>query len=150
MRIVLRFVLAATWLLLAFPGFSQATSSAESRDAGSCLLKINLSGVKVGQGNVVMEVYDSEKDFFKKRTAVQTHKASAQNLEFVFTLREGTYAVVVYQDVNENNQLDRRLIGMPKEPYGLSNNFQPKFGPPGFKDCKFMVGGETSLSISLR
>jgi uncharacterized protein (DUF2141 family) len=49
----------------------------------------------------------------------------------------GTYALAVYQDVNNNKKLDVNLFGYPTEPFGFSNNIRPKFKAPSFEACKF-------------
>lgn len=115
----------------------------------SAKLKIVISDIQAGKGSVVAEVYDNGKDFFKKPVASQTMKATNNMLEFSFEIPEGVYAVMIYQDLNENKLLDRRMIGIPKEPYGLSNNFTPHFGPPKFDDCRFNLVDPTILTIKL-
>ena len=115
----------------------------------SAALKIVVTDIQVGKGNIVVEVYDNDKDFMKKPVKAQTLKAISGSMVFSFEIPDGTYAVMIYQDINENKELDRRIIGIPKEPYGLSNNYTPHFGPPKFDDCKFKLGQQTTLTIKL-
>lgn len=115
----------------------------------SAALKIAVTDVKVGKGNIVVEVYNQDKDFFKRPYKAQTIKAASERMDFTFEIPDGIYAVMIYQDLNENKELDRRMIGIPKEPYGLSNNFTPRFGPPKFDDCKFEFLQQTTLTIKL-
>ena len=44
------------------------------------------------------------------------------------------------------------MFGVPKEPYGFSNNKYGKFGPPDFEDISFDVkeDASTSLIINLK
>jgi len=115
----------------------------------SAKLKVVVSDIQAGRGSVVAEIYDNDKDFFKKPLAAQTMKATNKTQDFSFEIPKGVYAVMIYQDMNENKVLDRRMIGIPKEPYGLSNNFTPRFGPPKFDDCKFELLQQTTLTIKL-
>ena len=46
---------------------------------------------------------------------------------------EGVYVVAVYHDLNENDELDLGLFGMPSEPYGFSNNARAVIGLPSFE-----------------
>ena len=62
---------------------------------------------------------------------------------------DGEYAVTVFQDLNENGELDTSSIGFPREPYGFSNDARGSFGPPKFRKAKFDVAGNTSISIEL-
>lgn len=49
----------------------------------------------------------------------------------------GKYAVMIFQDMNDNKKLDKGFLGIPKEPVAFSNDFHPLFGPPTWKDCEF-------------
>ena len=49
----------------------------------------------------------------------------------------GKYAISIFHDVNDNEELDANFIGIPKEPYGFSNNPKSSFGPPGFDAAAF-------------
>ncbi|CAG5007275.1 hypothetical protein DYBT9275_04010 [Dyadobacter sp. CECT 9275] len=65
-------------------------------------------------------------------------------------LEPGKYALAVYHDLNGNNELDKNFIGIPKEPYGFSNNFRPRFSPPKFEDCAFDVAAAgNSITVKL-
>jgi acyl-CoA reductase-like NAD-dependent aldehyde dehydrogenase/uncharacterized protein (DUF2141 family) len=64
----------------------------------------------------------------------------AQQLRIETHLLPGTYAVSVYEDLNGNQKLDRNLIGIPKEPVGVSGNPSARLGPPRFDKCFFRLG----------
>jgi acyl-CoA reductase-like NAD-dependent aldehyde dehydrogenase/uncharacterized protein (DUF2141 family) len=64
----------------------------------------------------------------------------AQRLRVETDLPPGTYAASVYEDLNENQKLDHNLIGIPKEPVGVSGKPSGRFGPPRFDDCSFPLG----------
>lgn len=116
----------------------------------STVLTIDVHGIKTGEGEVMVGIYNNSGDFFKKTLAAQQLRASNESLRFTFKLPVGTYAVAVYQDINDNGVLDKGLFSIPKEPYGLSNNFRPKFSAPTFGDCKFGLDSATTISIDLK
>ncbi len=65
--------------------------------------------------------------------------AAAGQTAFSFeNVPAGIWGIIAFQDVNENSTLDMGLLG-PKEPYGFSNNYRPRFGPPRFKRVSFEV-----------
>ena len=97
-----------------------------------------------------MEVYNNQHDFFKKAIVTQTVKATNEKIEFSFDLPHGDYALAAYQDLNENKVLDKGWFSIPKEPYGLSNNYRPKFSAPTFEDCRFALTKDTALNIILK
>jgi len=117
---------------------------------GSEKLEISVKHVQVGKGSIVVEIYNAKETFFKKPVETKTVKASGQTLDFSFDVPDGVYAVAAYQDINENKELDKGIFNIPKEPYGLSNNYRPKFSAPTFDDCKFNINRETTITIILK
>lgn len=63
----------------------------------------------------------------------------------------GTYAVSVMHDLDKSFELERSMVGRPKEPWGVSNDVPAeRFGPPKFKPASFKYSGtETNLKIKL-
>lgn len=62
----------------------------------------------------------------------------------------GTYAISIYQDLDENGKLDANFIGIPKEPVGFSNDHRPKMGPPKFNGAKFdLAQQKLSLTVDM-
>lgn len=61
----------------------------------------------------------------------------------------GIYAVQLFHDVNGNGKLDYNVMGIPKEPYGFSQNARGKFGPPKFQDAAIAIEKSTSINISV-
>ncbi len=113
-------------------------------------LNVIIKNIEIGKGSIVVGIYNNDKDFFKKPFTLKTVRADNQTLDFSFDVPEGIYAVAVYQDINESKKLDKGWFGIPKEPYGLSNNYRPKFSAPTFDDCKFKVAQQTTVTITLK
>ena len=61
----------------------------------------------------------------------------------------GDYAIAVYHDQNGNGKMDKRMFGIPKEPYGFSNNIKPVMSAPKFSECRFTVG-DSGKVISIK
>jgi uncharacterized protein (DUF2141 family) len=63
----------------------------------------------------------------------------------------GTYAIKAFHDVDRNGKLDTNLMGIPKEPYGFSNDAMGTFGPPSFEQASFkVVAGTTSVKFTMK
>ncbi|MBL7981411.1 MAG: DUF2141 domain-containing protein [Flavobacteriales bacterium] len=58
----------------------------------------------------------------------------------------GTYAIKAFHDIDRNGKLDTNFMGIPKEPYGFSNDAMGTFGPPSFEQAAFKVGTGTSTA----
>ena len=66
-------------------------------------------------------------------------------------LPPGTWAVLSFQDENDNGKLDRNVLGIPKERYAFSRDARGRFGPPSFEDAAFVLRDEKAVShIKLR
>ena len=122
--------------------------SAATAQAGT--IEVRVEGV-TAKGTVKVAVCDKER--FLKQCAYSA-SAPAQAGETTVSVKgvpSGTWAVLAYQDENGNGELDRNLIGMPKEPYGFSRDARSKFGPPGFEDAAFDVGeAQATTTVRLR
>ena len=65
-------------------------------------------------------------------------------------LPEGEYAISIFHDENNNNELDTNFLGIPKEGLGASNDARGHFGPPKYKDVKFYLkNGSKTITINL-
>jgi uncharacterized protein (DUF2141 family) len=65
-------------------------------------------------------------------------------------LPPGEWAIAATQDLNENDLVDRNMIGIPTEPFALSNVGHPRFKVPTFEDCMFKVNGPTTVTIAMK
>ncbi|MFN3790691.1 DUF2141 domain-containing protein [Massilia sp.] len=129
----MRHLLLSCALLLALP-------------ASAATVEVRVSNVAGGKGKVNVAVCDRER--FLKQCAYSA-SVPARAGETVVSLKDippGTWAVLAYQDENENNQLDRNFIGIPKENYGFSRDAASRFGPPGFDDAAIEVRDGTTVA----
>ncbi|MBU1665858.1 MAG: DUF2141 domain-containing protein [Gammaproteobacteria bacterium] len=119
--------------------------------AGAGDLTVAVNGIRSGEGEIRLMLFDREEGFRKEDKARQklALPAVAGTVNAVFPgLPAGRYAVMVYHDENGNGKLDLRFGMFPKEGYGLSTNPKP-LGPPKFKDAAFEVA-DTDSRIDIR
>ena len=102
------------------------------------------------QGRLVFQVYDSANTFGDFRDPAQelTLEARGDGLYPLGDLPAGDIAVLVYLDENGNGLIDKNFIGIPTEPLGLSNGYQPK-GPPRFERARFRLDGSEEQTIDI-
>lgn len=112
--------------------------SANTNSDEDMTLSVNVKNIKQKKGKILIAVFDNEEQFMKHRISEKTvsvEKLGNMNIEL--KLPKGKYAITLFHDINDNNELNTNLIGIPKEPYGFSNNPRIVFGPPGFKQTSF-------------
>jgi uncharacterized protein (DUF2141 family) len=105
-------------------------------------LTVVIDGIENIEGQILIGVYD-EAGFMKKPIDAKIEKIEDETVTVVFdSIARGEYALSVFQDENNNYQLDAGLFGIPTEKYGFSNNAKGKMGPPAFKDCMIKMEDE--------
>ena len=128
---------------------------ADSQAQSTCV-KVSISGFRAHTGRLYVSIYKDQESFLKigKETATNVVRVNKKDtvLETCFSgLAPGWYAVALYHDEDDNGKMNSGLFGIPLEPYGLSNNFRPRFSYPRFTQCSFYVADrkEKDLAIAL-
>ena len=113
-------------------------------------LEVHVHGLKKHQGHVRVALYDQEEYFlhFEHVFRAGSANAKAEIPKVVFDdLPQGTYAIALFHDANDNTKLDKNWLGIPKEKVAFSMAKMRAFGPPPFKDCAFEIKEDTALNI---
>ena len=104
-------------------------------------IHLEVQNIKPSKGSIKVAIFGTEETFLVDDKAIQGHSVATTNSDkLIITLKDlpfGTYAIAIYQDLNDNDNLDTNLFGVPKEPYGFSNNARSKWGPPKYEIAKF-------------
>ena len=114
-------------------------------------LDVTVTGVRNATGHVLVAVCD--RATFLTPTCPYHGRAPAQAgpvTVHIASVPPGVYAVQAYHDENDNNRLDRTLLGMPKEGMGFSNDAKMHFGPPDFADAAVRItpaGGAIQFAL---
>lgn len=114
-------------------------------------LQVEIHNVRTLKGDVYVALFNA-KNAFPEGKPLEGKKLEVtdKSVHTTFSVEPGDYAVAVYHDENGNGKMDKRMFGIPKEPYGFSNNFRPTMSAPKFSDCSFSVGNSgKSVSIKL-
>ena len=123
-----------------------STSNAQS----TYNLTVKVEEADNNDGKMLIAVYNSESDFldttYKGTQSTITDNGCVVTFE---NIPEGIYAVSIFHDENDNDKLDSNFIGIPKEDYGCSNNAKGFMGPPKWKDAKFELKSDKTITITL-
>ena len=115
--------------------------------AGNIHTTIEINGVTVNGGLVYAAVYSNEKDY-KNETAFAKFilQPDKTTLIYFLDLPEGEYVVSVFQDSNNDGELNTGIFGMPSEPVGKTN-YKLRGAPGGFNKLKTPVNGNSAKLI---
>lgn len=117
---------------------------------GQHKLEVTVTNVKEAKGTILVALFNSEQNFLKKKVDSLMVKVSGNQAIVTFEkVKPGEYAVSVIHDLNDNRDLDTGFMGIPKEPYGFSNDARGKFGPASYEHAKFVVKGNTKISLKV-
>lgn len=136
-------LLLATMVALGIPSLQA--------DKNKGMIQIQITGLKSNAGQVLIALTNSKENYDSREEAYQGQEVTIKNKKAtaVFTeIPHGTYAIKLYHDINKNGKLDSNFFGVPKEPYGFSNNARGRFGPPSFEKTQFSLFTDT-LTVSI-
>lgn len=142
-------LLVVVILVSVTPGF------AEVPHAGLLRVNVVLEKTDVKSGTVKCDLYSSADGFPDTPAKAVLHSDASITSEGATCLfrgmLRGTYAVGAFHDRNGNGKMDYAIFGLPKEPFGVSNDVKSRFSSPKFSESSFVyTGGEHDLTIHLR
>ena len=130
--------------LLLFNGISTLTA----QENKTLTITLEITTTKYNKGHVLLALYDSEKNYMKEIFRSAEVPIKNNKAKIIFNLLEkGEYAFSFFQDLNENKKIDTNFLGIPKEPYGFSNQKKGRFGPPKFKEVAFKLNKNDVFKI---
>lgn len=117
-------------------------------------VRVIIKDVKKSVGLITAELYRNDEAGFLSKAGREVRvrvAARAPVTEFCLHAPDAAnYAMAVYHDKNANQKFDKGPLGLPAEPYGISNNPAIRFSPPHLADALFDVAGDgTSVEILL-
>ncbi len=120
-----------------------ALLSATALPTSAATLTVVAENVEKAKGKVIVAVYEESK-FLSEEQGAQAYTAAAPAAKGPVTLTindvaPGSYGLVIFHDANNNNDLDRNFLGLPKEGIGFSNGAKINMAPPKIEDARFAV-----------
>ncbi|MFN4763840.1 DUF2141 domain-containing protein [Gillisia sp. Q332] len=103
-------------------------------------IEVEVTNFKSNKGAAYIGLYNAENSFLENEYKGQVVEIKNKKAVLIFNdIPEGTYAVSVFHDEDDNGKLTTNFLGIPKESYGASNNAKGIFGPPKWENAKFEV-----------
>ncbi|MEN2399267.1 DUF2141 domain-containing protein [Flavobacterium sp. MC2016-06] len=116
---------------------------------------VTVTDIRSEKGQLIINVFKDSKSYekevaFKK---FQFDKKAVINgkMTINFALEPGVYGITLIDDENRDNELNKNIIGIPKEGFGFSNFFMSKMKKPDFEDFKVdLRNKENKISIQVK
>lgn len=107
-------------------------------------VQFNVENVRSTTGSIQISLFTQPADWDREVASqiLEIRPLTGATATLTVDLPEGEYAFFLYDDVNDNGQLERSIFRMPQEPYAFSNNVVPRLSKPSWDDMKFVVGAD--------
>jgi uncharacterized protein (DUF2141 family) len=143
------------WSISAFAAACCWSSLSLGPSAHAAELTVEVIGVASAEGSVGCALFGrgvAEQFPLAQEAAIRMrHPAKPGTVQCVFRdLSAGEYAVSAAHDLNDNGQTDRNFVGLPTEPWAVSNNVRPTLRAPRFAEAAFTLAATDTRRIELR
>jgi len=138
-------------LLLILVAAGPATTAPATQPLAT--LTITVTDLRNHKGQLIFGVFKTSDGFpteSKKSVDWQVKPADADSVTFTCQLPPGQYGASVLHDENKNDRMDKNVIGIPKEGYGVTNNPKPRARAATFDESLFTLppeGAKFTISV---
>lgn len=111
---------------------------------------LKMENLKPEESTVLVAIFQNSESFLGKQRfkSLKIENPGKTTVSQKISLPKGTYGIAVFQDLNDNEKLDKNFIGIPNEPYCFSNDQAGRFGPPSWDEAKVDVNKDSVLSFN--
>jgi len=133
----MKIILAALLLVAAGPAIS-AGAQTVAPGAAQTTLMVDLESRRSG-GRIAVAIFRDADSFRRGEGPVRSLMVdcnSRATRAWVVGLPPGRYAIAAFHDTDGDGKLTTTM-GIPREPFGFSNDARGRFGPPAFEMAAF-------------
>jgi uncharacterized protein (DUF2141 family) len=141
-------------IFFAFSIISLISSQFTTAQEKTCDISIEIKGLKNTDGQIMISINRGpegwpEENFIEQRL-IPTF--TAPNFTVVFEdMPYGNYAVGVLHDKDKNGEMTKNFIGMPKEAFGFTRDYNVVFRAPHYEEANFDAETpELKLEVNLQ
>ena len=126
---------------------NQQLAAIQASDCGTAPFSILLAvkDIRKAEGLVTADLHgDDPKKFLgkgQKLARIRVPAVKGETLMCIPVDRAGVYAIAVYHDEDADHKFDKTWIGLPDEPFGLTNDPKIRLSKPDHEDVAFDVQG---------
>lgn len=119
-------------------------------------VEITISGIEEKDGNILIAVFDEEEvwlDIPKAILLISRPASEAQNGKLVYQTNKALpdqVSITTYHDLNEDNKLNKNLVGQPTEPYGFTNNIRHSTRSASFEEANITIPKDSKVTIEIK
>jgi len=115
-------------------------------------IQLEISEFNNTSGLLAIAIFDNSNSFESKNEAYLDSTLTITNAEMdivIENINPGNYAISVFHDEDENNELNTNIFGIPQEGFGFSNNPSIGFSAPTYEECEFTIEEGVTLIVPI-
>ncbi len=116
-------------------------------------LTVIITGIRGPEGQIAIMAFDSQQSLDEEKPIARfkfpKDSLEGDSLTVRLALAPGTYGLVLLDDENSNEKMDRNLLKIPKEGFVFSGFEFTKPKKPAFEDFKMEIG-DTPQVITMK
>ncbi|MCF6170683.1 MAG: DUF2141 domain-containing protein [Bacteroidales bacterium] len=116
-------------------------------------LSVVIEGIHEVKGKMQVGLFSAKDDFLETGAefSVASVVVDSTTVIVVFDgLPGATYAISLYHDLDASGEINKNFIGIPTEPYGISNDAWRRFSAPRWDEAAFTLESDKSIVIHLK
>ena len=106
---------------------------------------VSIRDVRKSIGTITADLHGDDPEKFLGKgqylDRVRVPAIKGETLMWIPVLTPGVYAIALYQDEDTDRKFDKNWIGLPAEPFGLSNDPKIRLATPKHEEVAFEVAG---------
>jgi uncharacterized protein (DUF2141 family) len=115
--------------------------------SGQYSLQVEITGLKNNSGVILFQLFNENEKI------INQIKGDIKDLKSLIIIKDivpGRYGFRYFHDENMSGELEKNVLGIPKEGYGFSNDAIGPFGPKPFKEWLFELNENKILTVKAR
>jgi uncharacterized protein (DUF2141 family) len=106
---------------------------------------ITVHDVRHSEGTITVDLHGDDPDKFlgkgERLDRIRAPAVEGETQICIPVVEPGVYAFALYHDEDGDTKFDKNFIGLPAEPFGLSNDPPIRLAKPKHAECAFEVTG---------
>ena len=116
-------------------------------------LTLNIEGIEEVKGIMQIGLFNDSDDFLETGSEFRVSSVPVDStvVSVIFdSLPEANYGISLYHDLNSSEDINKNFIGIPTEPWGISNDAYRMLSAPRWQEAVFTMDADKSIVIHLR
>jgi uncharacterized protein (DUF2141 family) len=115
-------------------------------------LTVEIVGDEETKGTYHVALWNNEEEFLDNEKVEISQSAETNGGKITVEIDEvpnGWWGIAILLDENGNKEMDYNMFGVPQEGFGFSNNPTVVLSEPDFRECKFYMDKDQTVSINV-